>query len=323
MKKNKQLQSKSPENKFFSDIASIVDSSRRMVGRTVNLLMCITYFEIGRKIITEEQCGADRARYGEKTLSELSKFLTERFGRGFSVTTLKNARFFFIVYGHKVPLIESTANSSEIGQKLSAQFDDTEDRTSVDKSDIVIGQKLSDLFMIYQYPFKLSWSHYVILMRIQDEAERSFYEIEAYNNQWTYHQLQRQFHSSLYERLALSRDKDGVKKLSNEGQVVEKPTDILKNPLVLEYLGLKEETKYSETELETAIIDKLADFILEMGKGFLFEARQKRFTFDEDHFMVDLVFYNRLLQCYVLIDLKTEKNKTSRFGTDADVCELF
>ena len=141
-------------------------------------------------------------------------------------------------------------------------------------------------------------------MRIESDDERNFYEIEAKKQNWSVRQLQREVASSLYERLALSRDKDGVMRLAREGQIIEKPEDLLKNPLTLEFLGLKQEAIYSENKFETAIINKLQNFMLELGKGFLFEARQKRFTFDEEHYYVDLVLYNRLLQCYVLIDLK-------------------
>jgi predicted nuclease of restriction endonuclease-like (RecB) superfamily len=155
--------------------------------------------------------------------------------------------------------------------------------------------------------FSLSWSQYIFLIGIKDDAARSFYEIEAVNNNWTLPELTRQFNSGLYERLALSRDKDGVRKLAKEGQVVAKQEDLLKEPYVLEFLGIDEKAKYSESDLESAIIDKIEHFLLELGKGFLFEARQKRFTFDEDHFFIDLVFYNRLLGCYVLIDLKIGK----------------
>jgi predicted nuclease of restriction endonuclease-like (RecB) superfamily len=152
--------------------------------------------------------------------------------------------------------------------------------------------------------WSLSWSHYLFLMGIKDSDARSFYEIEATSEGWSLRELRRQFDSGLYERLALSRDKESILALAREGQIVEKPEQLLKNPYVLEFLGLREETRYSERELETAIIDKLEHFLLELGKGFLFEARQKRFTFDEEHFFVDLVFYNRLLRCYVLLDLK-------------------
>ena len=153
----------------------------------------------------------------------------------------------------------------------------------------------------------LGWSHYVELLSIDSTDERHFYEIEAAANQWTVRELQRQIASSLSERLALSRNKEEICRLATEGQIVEKAADLIKNPLVLEFLGLDDRPHYSEDELESAIIDQLESFLLELGKGFLFEARQKRFTFDNDHFFVDLVFYNRLLRCYVLIDLKRDK----------------
>ena len=156
-------------------------------------------------------------------------------------------------------------------------------------------------------PFALSWSHYVLLLTIKDPDERCFYEIEAANEGWSLSELKRQKASALYERLALSRDKDGIHKLAAEGQIVTQPEDVLREPYVLEFLGLEKKAGYSETDFETAIIDHLEHFLLELGKGFLFEARQKRFTFDEDHFFVDLVFYNRLLRCYVIIDLKLDK----------------
>ena len=144
-------------------------------------------------------------------------------------------------------------------------------------------------------------------MRIENEAERSFYEIETAKTGWGVRTLQRQYNSSLYERLALRRDKEGVLRLASEGNVITKPEDIIKQPTVLEFLGMEEKAKYSETDLETVLINKLQKFLLELGKGYLFEARQKRFTYNEDNFYVDLVFYNRLLRCYVLIDLKVDK----------------
>jgi predicted nuclease of restriction endonuclease-like (RecB) superfamily len=155
--------------------------------------------------------------------------------------------------------------------------------------------------------FTLSWSHYVLLLTIKDPDERSFYEIEATQQGWSLSELKRQKATGLYERLALSRDKEGIRQLAARGQIVAKPEDALREPYVLEFLGLSEKSGYSETDLETAIIDHLEHFLLELGKGFLFEARQKRFTFDEDHYFVDLVFYNRILRCYVLVDLKLDK----------------
>jgi predicted nuclease of restriction endonuclease-like (RecB) superfamily len=166
----------------------------------------------------------------------------------------------------------------------------------------------------FKSPFKLSWSQYVFLISINNPDERSFYEIEAAAQGWTLPELKRQFNTGLFERLALSRDQDGIRQLATKGQLVSRPEDMLKEPYVLEFLGLDEKTKYSESDLETAIIDKIEHFLLELGKGFLFEARQKRFTFDEEHFYVDLVFYNRLLRCYVLIDLKIGKLTHANLG---------
>ena len=151
-------------------------------------------------------------------------------------------------------------------------------------------------------------------MNIDNLNERRFYEIESGQNQWSLSELKRQFNSGIYERLALSRDKKGVLDLAKKGHIIEKPEDVLKNPYVLEFLGLDEKTHYSENEIESAIIDKLETFLLELGKGFLFESRQKRFTFDSDNFFVDLVFYNRILRCYVLIDLKIGKLTHENLG---------
>jgi predicted nuclease of restriction endonuclease-like (RecB) superfamily len=234
--------------------------------------MCVTYYEVGRLIVEQEQSGASRAAYGKKLLDELSAYLIARCGKGWSVGNLKNARQFYQVYS---PTIRKSV-ISELGEEQS-----------------------------WSAQFTLSWTHYLILMRIKDEDARRFYEIEAKSQQWTVRQLKRQCDSSLYERIALSRNKDEVMRLALEGQTLEKPHDMMKNPLVLEFLDLEQNPAYSESELELAIIANLQKFLLELGKGFLFEARQKRFAFDEKSFFVDLVFYNRLLQCYVLIDMKT------------------
>ena len=169
------------------------------------------------------------------------------------------------------------------------------------------GQTVSD-------QFKLSWSHYLILMRMENIEERNFYEIESIENNWSLRELRRQIDSALYERLVLSRDKEKVKELAFKGQVIEKPEDVVKNPYILEFLGLSERSDYSETDLETSIINNLEKFLLELGKGFLFQGRQVRFTFDEEHYFVDLVFYNRLLKCFVLIDLKIGKLKHQDLG---------
>jgi predicted nuclease of restriction endonuclease-like (RecB) superfamily len=161
--------------------------------------------------------------------------------------------------------------------------------------------------------FDLSWSHYVFLMRL-DKHERTFYEIEATQNHWSLRELKRQFNTALYDRLRLSMNKDEVKALNTKGQIITKPQDAVKDPYILEFLGLREDASYSESELEQAIINKIEHFLLELGKGFAFMGRQKRFTFDEQHFFVDLVFYNRLLKCFVLIDLKIGDLKHQDLG---------
>lgn len=162
--------------------------------------------------------------------------------------------------------------------------------------------------------FILGWTHYVTLLTVKNPDERRFYEMEAAENGWGYRELERQINSALYERLVLSRDKDEVKRLSREGQTVETASDIIKSPYIIEFTGLENCTSYSEYDLETALIDKIEHFLLELGKGFLFESRQKRFSFDNRHFYVDLVFYNRLLRCYVLVDLKIGDLKHQDLG---------
>jgi len=293
-------------NAFFENVAQIIENARRFVGRTADITMCVTYFEIGRMIVEEEQGGKVRAEYGRGLLPELSAFLNSRFKKGFSETNLRNARKFYQVYADTIQqtlsaeLVDSEKNQKQ--QTISAEFE---------KMSLL---KIRQAMSVETIPFRLGWSQYQVLMRIKNEDERRFYELEAIKGQWSVEQLKRQYHSSLYERLALSRDKDEVMRLSKEGQQMENPRDILKNPLVLEFLDLSEDTAYSETDLETAIISKLSQFLLELGTGFLFEARQKRFTYDEKHFMVDLVFYNRLLDCYVLIDLKNGELKHQDLG---------
>jgi len=287
---------------FFDRVAAIIEQARTHVGRTADLTMCITYYEIGRMIFEQEQEGKTRAEYGQGLIRKLANYLTEKFGHGFSLSTLKNARQFYQIYTPTIQQLSSADLETGKSQTMSNLFE----------NDIL--PRKSQTMSSQSYPFRLSWSHYVILMRIENAEERRFYEIEAINQQWTLRQLQRQYGSSLYERLALSRNKAEVIRLANEGQTLEKPQDVLKNPLVLEFLGMDEKNEYSESDLETAIINKLQTFLLELGKGFLFEARQKRFSFDEKSFFVDLVFYNRLLQCYVVIDLKTGEMKHQDLG---------
>ena len=274
---------------LFERISSLIEQARRVVVSTADIAEVKTRFEVGRYIFEDEQQG-ERAAYGQKILKNLSAKLIERFGNDWSYDTLKRCRYFYQAYSNAV-----------IGATALPQLGDDNENPENEK-DTNWGNGVAT---IQQPRFTLSWSHYLVLMRIENIEARSFYEIECAEQQWSVKQLKRQVGSSLYERLALSRNKDEVMRLAREGQTVEKPSDIIKNPLTLEFLGLKPEVAYTESKLENAIIDKMQQFLLELGKGFLFEARQKRFTFEERHFYVDLVFYNRLLQCYVLIDLKT------------------
>ena len=254
---------------FCNKVVDLLKEARKSIVQTVNKTMVVTYFEIGKLIIEEEQNGKERAEYGKQIIKELSARLSIEFGKGFSITNLKQMRTFYLTYSK--------------GQTVSAESDER---------------------IVQYYNFQLSWSHYLFLMRIENLDERKYYEIEAYSNNWSLRELQRQFDSALYERLVLSRDIKTVKELSKVGQVIENPRDTIKDPYILEFIGLSENIKYSETELEQKIIDKLEHFLLELGKGYAFIGRQVRFTFDEKHFRVDLVFYNRLLQSFVLIDLK-------------------
>jgi predicted nuclease of restriction endonuclease-like (RecB) superfamily len=284
-------------NTLVRQIRALILAARKTAAQTVDRIQVVTCFEIGRRIVEHEQQGAHRAEYGKALLKELAASLTEEFGRGFSRSNLQNMRKFYLAYRDCLPekcqMASGILAPMQKSQTASGEFSD--------KADILPSTTNS------KPTFSLSWSQYVFLLAIENPAERGFYEIEAAENGWALPELKRQFNSGLYERLALSRDKEGIQKLSRKGQIIDKPQDLLKEPYVLEFLGLDEKEKYSETDLESAIIDKLEHFLLELGKGFLFEARQKRFTFDEEHFFIDLVFYNRLLQCYVLIDLKIGK----------------
>ena len=256
------------ESEFISGIRELLIEARKSVVRQVNTTMLTTYYEIGRRIVEQEQQGKEDANYGEYILVRLSESLSGSFGKGFSKRNLELMRQFYLTY---------RIAKSAISQSL-------------------------------------SWTHYIRLMRISDPDERSFYEIEAAENNWSVRELNRQFDSALYQRLALSRDKDAVKQLATKGQIVEKPQDILKDPYVLEFTGLPELPQYSESKLEQRLIDELQSFLLELGKGFSFVGRQQRITIDEDHYFVDLVFYNRFLRSFVLVDLKIGQLKHQDLG---------
>lgn len=272
------------DQELFQNISAVLEHARRNAKTAVNLSMVYAYYEIGKMIVEEEQQGERRAAYGKQLLQNLSDFLTARYGKGFSVGNLKNIRQFYKTY-----------SQDQIGETVFSQSDNLPSVSG--------GRK-----------FFLSWSHYLKLMRIENADERHFYEIESAKNDWSLSELKRQYDSSLYERLALSTDKDKVYRLALEGHKLETARDAVKDPYVLEFLGLPELPAYSESELESRIIDHLQQFLLELGTGFAFIGRQVRFTFDEEHFIVDLVFYNRLLRCFVLFDLKIGELKHQDIG---------
>jgi predicted nuclease of restriction endonuclease-like (RecB) superfamily len=288
---------KAPDNlaTLIAEVRDLIWSARHAAASTVNTLQVLTNFEIGRRIVEHEQKGQKRAGYGQELLKTLSQRLTEEFGRGFSPVNLAQMRRFFLTWKDRVLLVAK--DHGPIFQSPTEKLEQASGPLRIPQTSS--GESRS--------PFRLSWTHYVELLSIKDAAERSFYEIEATNEGWSVAELKRQKASCLYERLALSRDKQGVKQLAEKGQLISRPEDVLKEPLVLEFLGIEEQAAYSESDLESALITHLEKFLLELGKGFLFEARQKRFTFDGDHYFVDLVFYNRLLRCYVIIDLKLDK----------------
>jgi predicted nuclease of restriction endonuclease-like (RecB) superfamily len=264
----------SPVKNYVEKAINILELARGQVVKSVNQTMVFAYYEIGRIIVDEEQDGKDRAEYSKQTIKQLSEKLISEYGKGFSIRNLEQMRKFYLTYS------KTQTPSAEL-----------------------------------QTPnFQLSWSHYLILTRIKKEAERKFYEIESQTNNWSVRELKRQFDSALYERLVLSKDKEGVKELSELGHLLNVPKDAIKEPYILEFLGLEEKEKYSENDLEKAIIDKIEHFLLELGKGFAFVARQRRISFDERHFFIDLVFYNRLLKCFLLIDLKIGDLKHQDIG---------
>ena len=269
--------------RFYKEVVELLNNARNKIKRNVDSVMTYTYYEVGRRIIKEEQDGKERAEYGKQLLKNLSKVLTKEFGKGFSATNLKQMRKFYLLYSNKV-----------IGQTVSGEFENAAEISG-------------------KFDFKLSWSHYIFLMRLE-ENERSFYEIESDKNNWSLRELKRQYDTGLYQRLIISKNKEKVETLAKKGQIIEKPEDLIKDPYILDFLGLEENSSYTENNLENEVIDKLEHFLLELGKGFLFSGRQVRFSFDEKHFYVDLVFYNRLLKCFVLIDLKIGELKHQDLG---------
>ena len=282
-----------PIDKTYKSIKTILDKARSKAFTAVNTAMVQAYWHIGKVIVEGEQRGKTRAGYGEYLIKELSERLTNEFGEGFDKRNLWFMRSFYL--------------SFEIVNAVRSQS------TSQGKSDAVRhisapkqkSHSLRDKLPVIRP--ELSWTHYRLLLKVERPDARQFYLEECINSTWSTRELERQINSLLFERLALSRDKKGVMGLASKGHEIQKPEDIVKDPYVLEFLGLEKHEKYLEKDIEQALIDKLQQFLLELGKGFSFVARQQRITLDRDHFYIDLVFYNRLTRCFVLIDLKVGK----------------
>jgi len=288
----------SGNGQLFERVLSILEQARKNVVKAVNSNMIIAYWLIGKEIVEEVQKGENRAEYGNNVVKNLSKALIEKYNKGFSTTNLWYFRQFYSLYSNRKPVILHTVcgellseGENKISHTACGVLDDL--NLSVTKCNIPSG-----------FSSELSWSHYRALTRVEHENERLFYEIEAEKQNWSVRHLERQINSFLFARLLKSRDKEGVMQLSRNGQIIEKPSDIIKNPYILDFLGLPESERLYETKLEQSIISNIQSFLLELGKGFAFVARQKRISTENSYFYVDLVFYNYFLKCFVLIDLK-------------------
>ena len=257
-------------NEMIEQIKQVMGQARANVAKVVNNELITAYWNIGRIIVEHEQENNERATYGKQTLKELSKVLTEEFGKGFSVSNLQFMRRFYQTY--------------QIQQTLSV---------------------------------KLSWSHYCELLLIAEDDKRSFYEKECVNAGWSVRELKRQMETSLYERLLLSsgtENQERVLELALNGNEITKPSDIIKDPYVFEFLGIPEDKPVLESDLEKALVEHIEKFLLELGKGFMFVGTQQRITLGNEHYYVDMVFYNKILHSYVLIELKTKKLMPAAVG---------
>ncbi|HRT71532.1 MAG TPA: PDDEXK nuclease domain-containing protein [Syntrophales bacterium] len=295
---------------IFRDISNVIDAARKSAARSVNCIMTAAYWLTGRRIVESEQKGEKRATYGEELLKRLSVDLGKRFGRGFGVDNLQRFRAFYLVYPPE--RIYATAS-----RKLSDEDEILKYATpmrispakSMDKHDESILQTLSaeSALSMIASSFPLPWSAYVRMLAVKDENARRFYEAEALRGGWAVRQLDRQINSQFYERTALSRNKAAMlrkgEKALPEDHVL--PEEEIRDPLVLEFLGLKDE--YSETDLEEALIRHLETFLLELGGDFCFIGRQRRLRIGDEWYRVDLLFFHRRLRCLVIIDLKIGK----------------
>ena len=287
----KHLSKKHKYSTLVTDLASLIDQGRRTAVRYVNTALVTTYWLIGRRIVEYEQKGKERAEYGKVLLERLSKDLSPRFGKGFSLRNVRNMRSFYLLFPIRQTL---SAESSKLAKRQ------TPSAELLEKSQTLFSQSEISHTLCAEFP--LSWSHYCLLMRLDDDYQREFYESECIRGNWSVRQLDRQIQSMLYERTALSKKKTAVIAKAHERPITLKPEDEIKDPYILEFLGLKDE--YSESQLEEALIRHIEHFLLELGIGFTFIARQKRITLEGSHYRLDLLLYHRILRCLVAIDLK-------------------
>lgn len=275
---------------LFGRIATILDQARSHTARTVNHVMVFAYWHIGQEITQQIQEGSARAAYGQQVMTALSAKLRQRYGRGFSLANLRLFRQFYQCYADRRPIRYSP--SRELAGPEIRYLPSSE---------------LTQGTVPQGFHPGLTWTHYRALMRVDDVHERQFYEVEADRAGWNVETLERQIHTNLFLRLQKSRNKAGVLALAAKGQHIERPEDLIKHPLVLDFLGLEDRSGWHESDLESAIIQHLQHFLLELGKGFAFVKRQYRVDSENSQFFVDLVFYNYLLKCFLLIDLKMGK----------------
>jgi predicted nuclease of restriction endonuclease-like (RecB) superfamily len=308
MRKKPTYVSGTKKTPLYERIRQILESARSSVARAVNTTQVVANWLIGREIVEEEQKGKRRAEYAEQLLLDLSARLTAEYGRGYSVDNLEFFRRFFLEYNS---LLESEKSDALRRISTTTDISDAVRRKSMESITVLSSQKQhaprGESWQPGQLHLNLSWTHYRTLLRVEKTGARAFYEIEAIRNNWSARELERQINSLLFERLALSKNKKGLMRLATKGQVIQRPGDVFKDPVVMEFLGLPASPKLVESHLEEALINNLQAFLLELGKGFAFMSRQERITLDGDHFYIDLVFYHTILKCFVLIDLKVGK----------------
>lgn len=309
MKKNisSRLSDKEQEDFLYRNISSIWEAARSFSAKSVNYAHSCACWLTGRKIIESEQGGLRRGAYGAGILKNVSVRLTAEYGSGFSVSGLQYMRAFYLEYSDFLPIQHAPRVKSGMAKQHALRVKSDDSNNAAADIPVLFNARQGESWRPGQLNPNLSWTHYRTLLKVKRIEIRNFYEIEAAKNGWSARQLERQINSLLFERLLKSRDKKGVFSLAKKGQAISKPIDIMKDPVVLEFLDLPEAHQLVETKIETALISKLKDFLLELGNGFAYVGRQRRLTLEGDHFYPDLVFYHINLKCYVIIDLKTQK----------------